>query len=80
MPIVQDTDILFGKPRIQGTRIPVALILDLCASGMGAKEIVEEYPDITEQDIYDCLRFAKEHLEHEITIITSSPSSHEVPA
>lgn len=32
--IVSDSDTLFGKPRIRGTRIGVEFILDLLASGV----------------------------------------------
>jgi len=35
---------LGGKPVIKGTRIPVALILELLASGMKPEEIVKRIP------------------------------------
>lgn len=39
-----DPNICFGRPCIKGHRIWVSLILDLLASGMTVKEILEEYP------------------------------------
>ena len=50
----------FGKPCIRGHRIWVSLILDLLASGMSAGEIIEEYPDLTEQDIQACVAYGAE--------------------
>lgn len=44
-------NVCFGKPCIRGTRIWVSLILDFLANGMTIKEILEEYPHLTEEDI-----------------------------
>lgn len=46
-----NTNICFGKPCIRGTRIWVSLILDFLASGMTIDEILEEYPQLTEESI-----------------------------
>ncbi|MEK6656668.1 MAG: DUF433 domain-containing protein [Nitrospirota bacterium] len=46
-----DPNVCFGKPCIRGTRIWVSLILDFLANGMTIKEILEEYPHLTEEDI-----------------------------
>ncbi len=46
-----DPTICFGKPCIRGTRIWVSLLLDFLASGMSTGEIIEEYPQLTEEDI-----------------------------
>ncbi len=53
-------NICFGKPCIKGTRIWVSLILDLLASGMTNKEIFNEYPQITEEDIRACIAYGAE--------------------
>ena len=47
-----------GKPCIRGLRITVYDILGWLASGMSNQEIIEDYPDLTEQDIFAALYFA----------------------
>jgi uncharacterized protein (DUF433 family) len=53
-----DLQICHGKPCIKGTRIPVFVILDALAAGMLHREIIEEYPPITEEDIQAALYYA----------------------
>ena len=45
-----DPNVCFGKPCIRATRIWVSLILDFMANGMSIKEVLEEYPHLTEED------------------------------
>lgn len=47
-----------GVPCVRGMRIPVATVLRMLAAGMSHPEILEAYPDLEENDIRDCLRFA----------------------
>lgn len=47
-----------GKPCIRGLRITVDDILDYLASGMTEAEIVEDFPDLTVEDIRAALAFA----------------------
>ncbi len=54
--IVADKDHLGGEPRIRNTRISVSLLLELMASGMAVREIVKEYPSLTEESIRGTLR------------------------
>ncbi len=56
---------LGGKPVIKGTRIPVYLILDMLANGMSVEEILKEYPELTEEDIKDALKYASQILSKE---------------
>ncbi len=49
--IVVNPKIMVGKPVIRGTRIPVDAILNRLADGMSFSDILEEYPNITEEDI-----------------------------
>ena len=53
-------NICFGKPCIRGHRIWVSLILDFLASGMTAEEILQEYPDLSRDDILACIAYGAE--------------------
>ncbi len=47
-----------GKPCIRGMRITVGDILGWLASGMSVSEILEDFDELTEEDIYAALSFA----------------------
>ncbi len=47
-----------GKPCIRGLRITVTDILEYLAGGMTEGEILEEFPDLTIEDIRACYAFA----------------------
>jgi len=49
--IVADAEHLGGSPRVRGTRISVALILESLAAGMSVAEIVNAYPSLTEESV-----------------------------
>ncbi|MCY2935690.1 MAG: DUF433 domain-containing protein [Planctomycetota bacterium] len=49
--IVVNPEILVGKPIIQGTRISVEFIIDLLAEGWSHQQVLENYPQITDDDI-----------------------------
>jgi len=55
--IVVDPNVRFGKPVIQGTRVPVELILGKLAGGMETDEVVREY-GVTKEDVYAALNYA----------------------
>ena len=56
---------LGGKPVIKGTRIPVYLILEMLANGMSIEEILKEYPELTEEDVREAIRYASQVLSKE---------------
>ena len=58
-------DVLRGKPRIKGTRIPVSLILGYLAAGNTVEDIRKEFPDITKEQVSACLDYARELSEFE---------------
>jgi uncharacterized protein (DUF433 family) len=51
-------DIRFGKPVIKGTRITVYDVLQWLASGMTHKQIIEDFPQLSEEQILACLAYA----------------------
>jgi uncharacterized protein (DUF433 family) len=55
--ITTDPDILGGKPCIAGTRISVQLILEQLALGDEVKDILDQYPHITEEQVHAALAF-----------------------
>ncbi|MDR1636830.1 MAG: DUF433 domain-containing protein [Treponema sp.] len=71
--ITIDTGIRFGKPCIKGTRITVGDILGWLSKGIAVKEILEDYPELTEIHIRAALAFAAQRdaitqvLIHEVT-------------
>lgn len=58
--IVADRDHLGGKPRVAGTRISIAFLLESLAAGMTIEEIVRAYPTLSE----DAVRGALGELAH----------------
>ncbi|GAH85643.1 unnamed protein product [marine sediment metagenome] len=64
--IINTPDVLRGKPRIKGTRIPVSLVLGYLAAGNTVEKIIEEFPDLTKEQIAACLDYARELSEFEI--------------
>jgi uncharacterized protein (DUF433 family) len=59
--------IRFGKPIIIGTRITVFDVLNWLAIGMTINEIMEDFPELNENQIKACLSYAADR-EHNIQI------------
>ncbi|WP_211173130.1 DUF433 domain-containing protein [Brasilonema bromeliae] len=58
--VVSSSDVLRGKPRIKGTRIPVSLILGYLAAGKTDDQILQEFPDLQKEQILACLDYARD--------------------
>jgi uncharacterized protein (DUF433 family) len=65
-------EIRFGKPCIKGTRIAVWDILGWLASGMTQDEIVEDFPQLTHEDILAALAFASNREQNKKILITAA--------
>jgi len=48
----------FGKPCVRNMRITVFDVLGWLASGMSREEILEDFPELTQDDISACLAYA----------------------
>jgi uncharacterized protein (DUF433 family) len=47
-----------GKPCIRGMRITVYDVLEYLAGGMSPERIVDDFPELTLEDVRACLAFA----------------------
>ncbi|HWS82747.1 MAG TPA: DUF433 domain-containing protein [Ktedonobacteraceae bacterium] len=65
--IVCTPGVLGGKPRIDGTRISVEFIVELFSLEWTIEEILEQYPDLTREQIFAALAYAYNQL-HEMHI------------
>ena len=66
--ITADPGIMMGKPCIKGTRVTVELILRKLGAGRSFSEILEAYPQLSEDDIRAVLTFAADYLQHETVL------------
>jgi uncharacterized protein (DUF433 family) len=68
--ISTDPAVMMGKPCINGTRITVELILRKLGAGRSFADVLEAYPQLTEDDLRAALAFAADYMQHE-TVIAS---------
>ena len=64
--IESTAEVLRGKPRVKGTRIPVSLVLGYLAEEYSPEQIIEEFPDLTKAQILACLSYARYLSEFEV--------------
>jgi uncharacterized protein (DUF433 family) len=57
----------FGKPCIRETRITVYDVLGWLAAGMSHQEIIGDFPELTDEDIFACLAYAADR-EHKLQV------------
>ncbi len=56
-----------GRPCVRGMRIAVADVLGWLAAGMSHQQILDDYPELTEEDIRACLSYAAERERRLVT-------------
>jgi len=59
-----DPRVCGGKPVIQGTRIPVAVLVAQLAEGQTWKDVMRGYPELSEEDIRAALQYASASVEN----------------
>lgn len=55
---MMDPKVCHGKPTIRGTRVMVSNILSLLAGGYTVRQILEYYPELTEEDVKAAVAYA----------------------
>jgi uncharacterized protein (DUF433 family) len=58
--IIVDSATCGGRPHFRGTRIPVYVVLEMLANNESRGDIRAEYPDLTDQDLFDAIQFARD--------------------
>ena len=56
--IVADHRVMDVVPCIRGTRIPVATVMGLLAQGLSVEGILDDYPQLSTEDVRASLEFA----------------------
>lgn len=62
----------FGKPCVRGTRLTVGDVLGSLASGMSEAELLQDFPQLSHDDVLACLAYAA---DRERCLITLSASA-----
>jgi uncharacterized protein (DUF433 family) len=62
-----DPNVCHGKPAVRGTRVLVSTILGALGAGDSIDDILEDYPNITKEDIEAALEFASQLSDYQIS-------------
>jgi uncharacterized protein (DUF433 family) len=57
-----------GKPCVRGLRITVYEVLEYLASDMTEAQILDDFPDLTREDLKACIAFAADRERRLITV------------
>ncbi len=72
--ITFNPNVMGGRACLRGMRITVSLIVNLVANGMDAREIVETYPYLEQEDIRQALQYADWLAEESIYSLEPAPA------
>lgn len=68
-----DPSVCHGRACIKGTRIPVSVVLDNLASGLGPDDIIASYPSLTKEDVHAAVSYAAELARERFVPLGSLP-------
>lgn len=71
--VVINPDVCHGKPTLKGTRIMVSNVLSILAGGYTIAQVVEYYPELSEEDVKAAIEYAAATIDEEI-ILTAAGS------
>jgi uncharacterized protein (DUF433 family) len=61
--IAVNPEVFTGKPHIHGTRITVTAILAYLAGGMSIEIMLDEFPRLSREAIYEALAYASKNMQ-----------------
>jgi uncharacterized protein (DUF433 family) len=56
--ISQDPAVMGGKPCIRGQRVTVGMIVGQIGAGLSVDALLDEYPYLEREDVFEALRYA----------------------
>lgn len=56
--ISQDPAVMGGKPCIRGRRVTVGMIVGQIGAGLSVEALLDEYPYLEREDVFEALRYA----------------------
>ncbi len=57
-----------GKPCIRGMRIRVKDVLDLFAAGLSSNQILDDFPDLEQEDLNAALQYSANEIDHPVLL------------
>jgi len=60
---------MMGKPYIKGTRIMAELIFHKLGAGRTFADLIDAYPQLTEDDLKAALSFAADYMQHPTALL-----------
>jgi uncharacterized protein (DUF433 family) len=63
--IAVNPEVCTGKPHINGTRITVTAVLAYMAGGMSIETMLDEFPRLTKEAVYQALAFAAHNMQED---------------
>ena len=72
--ITFDPNILGGRACIRGMRVSVSLVVNLVANGMGAEEIIQNYPYLELEDVRQALQYAAWLADESVHELAQAPA------
>ena len=51
-------DVCLGQPTIRGMRITVSVVLKMLASGKSVDDVLDAYPELEREDVYQAMQYA----------------------
>lgn len=70
--ITSNPAVRFGKPCVRGTRLTVGDVLGFLASGMGEAELLEDFPQLSHDDVLACLAYAADRERLILSLTTAA--------
>lgn len=65
--IIQDPEIMVGKPVVKGTRVPVETVLQHLEENPDLEDLFAAFPRLTIEDVKACLAYARAVMSNERT-------------